>query len=375
VPIAKAIKPVRDARTLRAKAISSLRLAMAAFNSYDEDGRVTTVLLHLQHASEMLLKAALVQAKVKVFDKDTGQSLGFEKCLRLCQSSHGLTPEQAGIMRAIDSLRDAAQHWFVFVSEDLLYLHTRALVTAFDDFLKKKLDTELRSHIPPRVLPISTSPPADFAFLVDREYKLIHELLQPGRRRRDEARARIRALLAMEALVANSVQVSEKDINRVERGIREQEKLKAVFPRLISVGTTSSGEGATITVRFSKKEGAPVRYLGGDDPEAAAAVREVDLRKKYHLRASELSRVVGVTAYQAKAIRTLLDLDQDPSFCHVFEFGKTKIACFSDNASRKMKEFIQAGADLDKICADYRKAAKSPAASQSKVQAPHAQRR
>jgi len=115
------MKLLRDARTLRAKAISSLRIAMMTFNSYHDDGRITTVLLHLQHASEMLLKAVLVQAKAKVFDKDSGQSLGFEKCLRLCQSSHGLSAEQAGIMRAIDSLRDAAQHWFIFVSEDLLF--------------------------------------------------------------------------------------------------------------------------------------------------------------------------------------------------------------------------------------------------------------
>lgn len=352
------MKLLRDARTLRAKAISSLRIAMMTFNSYHDDGRITTVLLHLQHASEMLLKAVLVQAKAKVFDKDSGQSLGFEKCLRLCQSSHGLSAEQAGIMRAIDSLRDAAQHWFIFVSEDLLFLQTRALVTAFDEYLKRKLDTDLRSQIPPRVLPVSTLPPGDFTFLVDREYALIHDLLQPGRRQRDEARARIRALLAMEALVADAVQVSERDINRVERGIREKQNLGVVFPRLISVGTSSTGEGPALTVRFSKKEGAPVRYVGGDDPEAAAAVREVDLRKKYHLRASELAQRLGLNSNHAKAIRTKLGIDADASCCHVFEFGKTKIACFSDNAVRKMKGFIEAGADLNEIWKDYRTSSK-----------------
>lgn len=80
---------VRDARTLKSKAICSLRIAMTSFNSYDEDGRVTSVLLHLQHAVEMLLKAVLCQRKAKVFDKETGKSMGFEKCLRLCQANHG----------------------------------------------------------------------------------------------------------------------------------------------------------------------------------------------------------------------------------------------------------------------------------------------
>lgn len=67
-------------------------------------------------------------------------------------------------MRAVNSLRDAAQHWFVFVAEELLYLHTRGLVTAFDAYLKRMLDTDLQSHIPPRVLPVSTKPPGDFTF-------------------------------------------------------------------------------------------------------------------------------------------------------------------------------------------------------------------
>jgi hypothetical protein len=36
------------------KAISSIRASMTAFNSPHDDGRVTAVLLHLQHAFEML---------------------------------------------------------------------------------------------------------------------------------------------------------------------------------------------------------------------------------------------------------------------------------------------------------------------------------
>jgi hypothetical protein len=276
------VKLVRDSRTLKGKAIASLKIAMMTFNSYDDDGRICSVLLHLQHASEMFLKSVLAQNRAKVFDKDTGKSFGFEKCLRLCQSNHGLTAEEAGIMRAVDALRDASQHWFVFVSEDLLYMHTRALVTAFDAFLKRALDTDLCSQIPPRVLPVSTKPPGDLEFLIDREYKLIGELLKPGKRQRDEARARIRSLLAMEALVTDEVEISEKDIDRIEKGVKAGKELGKVFPRLITVSTTISGDGVTLKVHFSKKEGAPVRYIGGDDPMEAAAVREVDSQEVPH---------------------------------------------------------------------------------------------
>lgn len=330
------MKLVRDARTLKTKAIGSLRTAMISFNSYDDDGRVTMVLMHLQHACEMLLKAVLVQKKTKVFDKATGRSIGFERCLGLCHANHGLTNEEAGIMRAIDALRDAAQHWFVFVSEDLLYLQTRALITSFDACLKRLLDDALANHIPPRVLPISTMPPGDFEFLVDKEFTLVAELLKPGRRARDEARARIRTLLAMEAIVTDEVEISERDIDRIEKAMRGGTELKAVFPRLATVGTTTDGEGVSLTVHFTKKQGAPVQYVGGDDPAAAAAVREIDLRKKFHLQATPLAEKVGLSPPRAKVLRVHLGIDEDPSCSHLFEFGSQKIRCFSDNAVAKM---------------------------------------
>lgn len=331
------MKLVRDAKTLKAKSVGSLRIAMAAFNSFDDEGRVTMVLMHLQHACEMLLKAVLSQRRARVFDKETGRSISFERCLGLCQAHYGLTKDEAGIMRAIDAQRDAAQHWFVFVSEDLLYLQTRALITAFDSYLQRMLETDLRSHIPPRVLPISTLPPGDFEFLVDREYAYVKELLQPGRRARDEARARIRSMLAMEAIVTDEIEISERDIDRIEKAMRGEADFGAVFPRLATVGTSIAGEGVNLTVHFTKKQGAPVHYVGGDDPTAAAAVREVDLRKKFYLQAAPLARKIGLSPPKAKVLRDHLKIDEDPSCSHMFEFGSSKFRCFSDNAVNRMK--------------------------------------
>lgn len=251
------MKLVRDAKTLKEKSVASLKIAMATFNSYEEEGRITSVLLHLQHACEMMLKAVLVQNRVAVFDKKTGMSIGFEKCLRLCQSNHGLKAEEAGVMRAVDAMRDASQHWFVFVSEDLLYMHTRALISAFDDYLKRALADDLHTHIPPRVLPVSTMPPGDFEFLIDREYKLVTELLRPGKRQRDEARARIRSLLAMEALTTDEVETSERDIDRIEKAVRAGAEIGKVFPRLITVSTETSGEGGGVEGAFLEKGGCP----------------------------------------------------------------------------------------------------------------------
>src|SRR5436309_265121 len=123
----------RISRTLKTKAISSFRRATAAFNGVDDDGRQTAVLLHLQHGFEMLLKAALREKGVNVFDRSTGRtvgrSIGYERCVRLSREHLGLTEEQLGTMRAIDSMRDDEQHWVAEFSEGLLYLHARAGVT------------------------------------------------------------------------------------------------------------------------------------------------------------------------------------------------------------------------------------------------------
>ena len=58
---------LRDAKTVKAKAVAGVRSAFAVYNSFDGQGRVCSLLLLLQYAGEMLLKAALVQGRVRAF--------------------------------------------------------------------------------------------------------------------------------------------------------------------------------------------------------------------------------------------------------------------------------------------------------------------
>jgi hypothetical protein len=51
----------QQTRVLKHKALTSFITAAEAFNSPRDDGRVTKVLLHLQHSFEMLLKVTLVK--------------------------------------------------------------------------------------------------------------------------------------------------------------------------------------------------------------------------------------------------------------------------------------------------------------------------
>jgi len=335
------VKLKREAKTLKAKAIASLKRGLEAFNNHDDDGRPETVLLMLQHASEMLTKALLVQKGQSVFDKEKGTSIGIEKALNIAQSKAWMSATQAGAVRVIDAMRDQAQHWMIVVPEDTLYINARALITVLDEVLAEHFEDTLADNLPVRVLPLSTQALPDFIMLVNREYEQIRELLAPGRRARDEARGRITALLAMEAHVSEEVAVSKRDLDRIEEAIKVGMEMEQVFPRLMTLATSVEGEGPTIRVRITKSADAPaVRYISGDDPESAAAIREVDLQKKYHWSPSALANKLGLSLNKAKAVRDFLRIDEDPANVMVFEFGSQKHPRYSDNALRVLRDAL-----------------------------------
>lgn len=333
----------QESRALKAKALTSLISAVERFNSPDDRGRATGVLLHLQHSFEMLLKAALVQTGENIFDKKTRRSVGFKKCLGLASASPviKLAAADAGALRVIDALRDDEQHWFNVVSEQLLYLHVRAGVTLFDELLQRVFANCLADHLPHRVLPVSVDPPRDLTLVLDEEYSQIAALLHPGRRARHEARARIRTLLAMEAHTDPETEVSEANVNRVERRIKNGEARARVLPHLEDVATTIDGSGVTITVHFSKKQdGAPVRFVA-DGSEPAAVIREVDLQKRFHRLPGELAQALGLSIPRSLALRRHLGIDGDASCCHEFTRGRTRWLGFSDNAWTRMRDALK----------------------------------
>jgi hypothetical protein len=147
----------------------------------------------------------------------------------------------------------------------------------------------------------------------------------------------------MEAHVEPETRVSSKDVDRVEKGIRHDDPRQKVFPRLSDVATVVDGEGLTITVHFTKKDGAPVQYVA-DDSTPAAAVRQIDLQNKYHWSKAELALAVELSGPRAVALRRHLGIDDDESFRHDFQFGSMRHRCYSDNALTKMRDAVR---DLD----------------------------
>jgi hypothetical protein len=127
-----------------------------------------------------------------------------------------------------------------------------------------------------------------------------------------------------------------------------------VFPRLENLTTTTDGTGLTVTVRLSKKEGAPVRFVPADDPTRAAAVREVDLQRKYHFTKQELADSLALTAPKATALRRYLKIDEDPGCVHEFVFGRSKHVGYSDNALVRMRESLAGDLTIDEIWEEAR---------------------
>jgi len=345
-----------NVRTLKAKALASFRNGVTAFNGLDEAGRVTSVLLSFQHSFEMLLKAALEFKKVRVFDRRTGKSIGLESAVNLAQQTDGikLSDDEAGAIRALDALRDAEQHWHVVIDEGLLYLYVRAGVTLFIDLLDRVFSEALSDSLPLRVLPISAEPPQDLELLVDREYERVAELLRPGRRATGEANARIRALLATEALAdPSAAEVSESDVRRVAKGVREGKTRKQIFPKLTGYSTSVGGTGLTVEVRMVKAGGLPVTYTSNDELEPAA-IRTVDLEKKFYMGPYDLADRCGIHRSKAIALRRHLGLDEnDDHYSHRFVFGNTKLLRYSDNARKAMME-ARDSLDLDKVWEAHR---------------------
>jgi hypothetical protein len=335
----------KDARLLKRKAVASLRRACAAFNSLEDDGRHTTVLLHLQHSFEMLLKAGLHERRVPVVDQHSGQSIGFKKCLNHAPQHLGLSVNDVGTLRAIDRLRDDEYHYLGLVSEGILFVHLRAAVTIFDRMLRSVFDETLADQMPDRVLPISTRPPQALDLLIDQEFSQVRDLLAPGRRQGAAARARIRSLLALEGHVVEEGEVTERDVNRVEAAIKGGEERDAVFPQLAGLSSRTSGLEVTIKVQTTKRDGMPVRYVPAGEGEATV-IREVDLHKKFHFTRIELARALGMTAPKAAALRAHLGIDEDAEAHRSFEFGHTIHQNYSDLALKRMREALDGGVDM-----------------------------
>ena len=119
----------REARLLLAKACDSLVLSIELFNRPHDRGRVSSTLIQLDHAFEMLMKAAILHRGGRIREKRAKETIGFDACVRRSLSDGKLkylSEEQALVLQTINGLRDAAQHHLLDISEGQLYVHMQS---------------------------------------------------------------------------------------------------------------------------------------------------------------------------------------------------------------------------------------------------------
>lgn len=310
----------KEAKHLYQKAIDSLTLSIELFNRPSDRGRVHSVLIFMDHAFEMLLKASILERRESIFQDNKAETIGMSACIRRCLSdvkTKILVEEQVLVLQSLNSLRDAAQHYTLNVSEQQLYFHAQSGLTLFRDIAKAVFGIELNTELPERVLPLSTTPPMEIATFFQNEIKVIKSLLKPGSRKVVEAKERLRSL----AIFENSVkgmdgQPSEKGLKGMLQSIRDEAPFENIFPSVSVLQFTTKGYGPSLDLRITKADNAtPITLVPEGTPGAAiVAIKRVNELDFYSLSLRDLSEKTCVSTSKLLALIKELDLQSSSDY-------------------------------------------------------------
>lgn len=343
----------KEARLLQSKAIESLVLSIEIFNRPADNGRTHGVLIFLDHAFEMLFKAAILYRGGRIREPRAKQTIGFDACVRKGLSDARikfLTEAQALTVQMINSLRDAAQHHLVDISEQHLYMQVQAGLSLFRTIFREVFGEDVQIHLPARVLPLSTTPPTDITTLFETETQEVRKLLRPRSRHRTEAEAKLRSLAIVEkSLRGEKVQPSIGELRRLAADISSGKKeWKDIFPGVATVTLTSKGHGPSIDLRVAKT-GTPVQLVPEGTPGAAVvAVKRVDDLSFYNLGRDQLAEKVGLSGPKTTAVIRFLKIQDDKECFKGFSIGQSRFARYSQKTIGLIQEALKKH-DLDDI--------------------------
>jgi len=348
----------RESGLLFTKAVDSLVLSIEHYNRPWDRGRVDTVLILLDHAFEMLLKAAILHRGGAIRKPREKQTMKFDECLRKALSDSSiqfLKREQVLQLQAINTLRDAAQHHLVDLSEQHLYVHAQAGLTLFRDIVREVFDQDLKVHLPPRVLPLSTTPPTDLATLFEQEANDVQRLLKPGKRRKVEAAAKLRALAIVDgAMRGDRIQPTDGELRKLGDSISKGMQWSSVFPGVAAIELTATGTGPSLDLRISKKEGIPIQLVPEGTPGASVvAVHKVDALSFYNLGRDQVAKHLGLSGPKTTALIRHVNLKDDTDCYRRITIGKSSFDRYSQKAIERLRE-ARKTADMDQVWSEYR---------------------
>lgn len=341
---------------LLGRSLDSLVLAVERFNCPWDRGRQEVMLLLLDRAFELLLKAAILHRGGRIRDAGDKDTYGHDRCVRVCLSDGRIrcvTEEQALTIQVINSLRDAAQHYMLDVSEQQLYVYAQAGITLYSDLLESIFAWKLRDHVPRRVLPVSTAPPKDLPSLVRAEFDDIRNLVAPRARKMLQARAKIRALAVVEAsLNGERSQPAESELNRLLLKLREGHSWDVVFPGVASLRLDADApDGIPIAIRLTKREGEAVHLVPEGTPGATVvSVKRVNELDYYSLGLRDLADKSRLSQNKALALVRHLRLQESTEYFKAIRIGTSVFKRYSLKGLQALLEALKT-VDMDKVWA------------------------
>lgn len=348
----------KEAHLLLTRSLDSLLLSVEHFNRPWDRGREEVVLILLDRAFELLLKATIVHRGGRIREPRSAYTIGFDRCVRKCLSENPvrcLDEEQALTIQIINNLRDAAQHYLLELSEQQLYLYSQSGVTLYDQILSDVFEQKLRDNLPERVLPISTEPPTDLIALFDHEFAQIRELVRPGSRHRLEAQARLRPIAIVEAsLRGDRTQPSRSELDRTIRKLQDGIEWTEIFPGIAGLRIDTAGTGLSVSIRLTKREGEAVHLVREGDPGATVvAVRKVNELGFYSMGLKDLGDHVGLTMPRMYSVARALDLQEDPEMYKEFRIGSVVHKRYSQKALERARAELP-NIDMEEVWREFR---------------------
>jgi hypothetical protein len=335
----------KECKTLHAKAVDSLVLAVNHFNSVWDRGRTEAVLILLDRAFELLLKAIIVQragSNAIREKKKEGMTIGFDLCLRKCLSDARikcLSEYEAVALQSLNTLRDAAQHYMIELSEEHLYIYAQSALTLFERLTKEVLQRPLLRDIPERILPVCAKPPRDLAALFDVEFADIKRMVAPGSRRRLAAKARLRSMAILEAsLDGKKSQPSDGELDQVLKRINGSQDWRQIFPGVATLEIVSEGTGLRLSLRITKKEGETVQLVPVGTPDAAVvAVKRVNELDFYSLGLRDLARKLSVGETRLLWLIRRENLQADATLFKIIHVGRSSYKRYSEDCYKILR--------------------------------------
>ncbi len=333
-----------DVAALLQQGIDSLLLAVEHFNRPSEIGRQASVLLMLDHACEMLLKAGFLQRGESIRNPN-GYTHSLEFCVNKATDDGDikfLSDDERRTLLVLNGLRDQAQHYLVDVSEQILYTVAQSTVTLFSELLTRLFGRTLCEHFPKRVLPISTNPPRDIQLLMDEEFSQLKLLLQCANDDALKAEPRLRSLVTIDrALRQEGEPVADEELHSIRQAVCQSADWTNVFKGISQVQLAADGVGVGVTIHLTKKDGIPMRVVkDGEYPEGTIAIRKVDDTSFYCFNATALAKQVKMPVQRLVALLRYLEITKDDACFKEIKLGKSRFKMYSANALNKIKEAL-----------------------------------